>query len=213
MNNLPDPEQYDLLERLREIGVTVTNIGGFCPVQAEGEILHESGKRVSFYFRARGENWSIEIGRKGREMAEDAWGHREPWPGKKYEAGYMSKSQALALIERGIEFWRKAGAPLNPGHDAGNLLAILGRNYDQIKRLGFNRWVEGAGNSERDLFVSLHDLGTVREEKIGARLRTEISIVTRAQMERQQPPQDNTITAFFTDQGEQTIKNILDMQR
>jgi hypothetical protein len=66
-------------------------IGGNCPVQAEGAIGDEA-----FYFRARGENWSIGVG--GDPVGSPRWyleRHYGDWP----SAGWMSEDEARAFIQ------------------------------------------------------------------------------------------------------------------
>lgn len=70
--------------------VTIRNLYGFCPVQAEGTIDGEE-----FYFRARGEKWSIVVG--GDLMDNPEFRYEEPygvWP----EAGWMELEKARELI-------------------------------------------------------------------------------------------------------------------
>lgn len=98
--------------------IVIDRLGGLCPVQAEGTI-----DGVPFYFRSRGEHWSIEIGEGntakvvealtggGEATREDVearpvWRYEEPygqWP----EAGYLDAEQARAFIQKGAEIWRR----------------------------------------------------------------------------------------------------------
>lgn len=68
-------------------------IGGNCPVQAEGTI---SGQ--SFYFRARGEHWSMGIG--GDPVGDPDWHLQERWGDSKYAAGWMPEDEARKIIEQ-----------------------------------------------------------------------------------------------------------------
>jgi hypothetical protein len=74
-------------------------IGGNCPVQAEGRI----GGKTRFYFRARGDSWSMSIG--GRDVVGmPAWYYAEPygtWP----DAGYMPEDEARAFIDKAIAMY------------------------------------------------------------------------------------------------------------
>jgi hypothetical protein len=86
-------------------GIVIEEIGGMCPVQAEGTI---DGKL--FYFRARGDSWSIGIGRE--PLFDPEWEYAEDygvWP----EAGYMEADEAKAFIEKAVALYRadKGGAP------------------------------------------------------------------------------------------------------
>ncbi len=93
--------------------VALDFLGGNCPVQAEGTIL---GKR--FYFRARGEHWSIEIHptAKGEYtdwpstqivngLASGTWYYDEPygtWP----DAGWMPQKDAVECINRAAKMYQ-----------------------------------------------------------------------------------------------------------
>ena len=76
-------------------------LGGNCPVQAEGTI---DGR--PFYFRSRGEHWSMSIG--GDDVVYDPEWHYEeeygPWP----DAGWISDDQAMAFIEKAAGLYRAA---------------------------------------------------------------------------------------------------------
>lgn len=95
------------LERLRELGVNIEQAGGNCPVQIEG---HVKGK--PFYFRARGDHWSLGIG--GDPVMRPAWGIDRPygeWP----EAGWMPLHEAYDFLIEGVEAWRaQRKAPRGP---------------------------------------------------------------------------------------------------
>lgn len=93
----------DKLEALAdaELPVSITGIGGNCPVQAEGTI-----DGAPFYFRARGEHWSIEIG-GGFVLEDTAKGIpgegfylEEEWGDGPFSAGWMPEEEAKALIYR-----------------------------------------------------------------------------------------------------------------
>lgn len=75
-------------------------IGGNCPVQAEGMI---AGKE--FYFRARGQKWSIGIG--GDTVMEPEWYYSEPYGDGPYDAGWMIEEDARGFIERAAERYIK----------------------------------------------------------------------------------------------------------
>lgn len=78
------------------MAVTINLIGGNCPVQAEGTIDGEP-----FYFRARGERWSIGIG--GDVVADPDWYYEEPYPGEKFAAGWMTDDEARKFISEAAE--------------------------------------------------------------------------------------------------------------
>lgn len=71
--------------------VQIDQIGGNCPVQAEGTIDGEP-----FYFRARGNRWSIGIG--GDTVSAPSWFYQEPYGKEPFLAGWMSPGQARAFI-------------------------------------------------------------------------------------------------------------------
>lgn len=74
------------------MNVVIDYIGGNCPVQARGTI---EGK--PFYFRSRGDCWSLGIG--GDPVACPEWEHEEDygvWP----DAGWITRDQAKAFIDK-----------------------------------------------------------------------------------------------------------------
>lgn len=67
-------------------------IGGNCPVQAEGTV---NGK--PFYFRARGESWSMSIG--GEDVVgRPEWFHEEGYGETQFAAGWMTIDEAKNFI-------------------------------------------------------------------------------------------------------------------
>ena len=70
--------------------ILIDYMGGNCPVQAEGTI---DGK--PFYFRARGDNWSLGIG--GDPVGTPEWEHAQ-WFGAWPDAGWMSEEEAMQLL-------------------------------------------------------------------------------------------------------------------
>lgn len=78
--------------------VKIEWIGGNCPVQAEGTI---NGK--PFYFRARGNHWSLDIGsgEDGKHPLETTvWDYVEPYGDEPYVAGWMSEDEARGFIDK-----------------------------------------------------------------------------------------------------------------
>lgn len=74
--------------------IEITMIGGNCPVQAEGTIDDEP-----FYFRARGQGWSLSVG--GDDvMMDPKWHHSEQYGDGPFDAGWMPEDEALAFIEQ-----------------------------------------------------------------------------------------------------------------
>lgn len=93
---------------MRDAGVVIEDIGGNCPVQAEGTI---DGK--PFYFRARGSHWSLSIG--GEDVVgEPEWRHEEPYGDGPFDAGWMDVDEARAFIAKGVGLYRKALAEPGP---------------------------------------------------------------------------------------------------
>lgn len=88
-------------------GVLIDWLGGNCPVQAEGSI---DGRR--FYFRARGEHWSIAVHPTATDEYEhwprDAaeWRHEEEWGDGPYAAGWMPEDVAREMIAKGAGLYR-----------------------------------------------------------------------------------------------------------
>lgn len=79
--------------------LVIDEIGGNCPVQAEGTI-----HGAPFYFRARGNHWSLSIG--GDDIIGDPdWFHEEPWGDGPYAAGWMTEAEARACIEKGAKLY------------------------------------------------------------------------------------------------------------
>lgn len=76
--------------------VHIEMIGGNCPVQAEGTI---AGKE--FYFRARGERWSIGIG--GDTVGDPDWYYEEEYPGGQFAAGWMTEAEARTFIDQAAD--------------------------------------------------------------------------------------------------------------
>lgn len=88
------------------IEVLIEEIGGYCPVQAEGTI---DGER--FYFRARGSRWSIGIG--GEPVGEPKWDYEEPY-GSDFEAGWMDLEEAKSFILKSARMWKEAQLLADP---------------------------------------------------------------------------------------------------
>lgn len=93
-------------ERLQELHINIRNAGGVCPVQIEGHI-----KGKPFYFRARGEHWSIGIGVE--PIGSPQW-YRKEYYGEFPEAGWMPMHEAYDFLIDSAKRWiaerRKRGA-------------------------------------------------------------------------------------------------------
>ena len=81
--------------------VDIQVIGGNCPVQAEGVIDNQE-----FYFRARGEHWSIGIGGSDVVGRPD-WFMQARWGKEKFDAGWMPEEEATRLINEAAEAYVK----------------------------------------------------------------------------------------------------------
>lgn len=79
--------------------VEIQTLGGNCPVQAEGRI-----DGYGFYFRARGDQWSLEIytGPEGPWEYEEDYG---VWPA----AGWMEKEEAEEFIYKAAKLFHDKG--------------------------------------------------------------------------------------------------------
>ena len=80
--------------------LNITMIGGNCPVQAEGDI---DGK--PFYFRARGQHWSMSIGGPD-PVSEPEGNHVETYGDGPFDAGWMSEDEARRCIDMAAAAWR-----------------------------------------------------------------------------------------------------------
>ena len=82
--------------------IEISWIGGNCPVQAEGTI---NGKE--FYFRARGDSWSLRIG--GSDVVGNPdWYYEEDYippdgGDPTFAAGWMTETEARAFLVRAAQ--------------------------------------------------------------------------------------------------------------
>ena len=84
---------------MSEPDIKIDTIYGNCPVQAEGAIDGEP-----FYFRARGEHWSMSIG--GDDVVgEPDWYYDEDYGRGPFVAGWMSVEEAKLFIEQAARQW------------------------------------------------------------------------------------------------------------
>jgi hypothetical protein len=81
------------------MAIRIDYIGGNCPVQAEGRI---NGHK--FYFRARGEHWSIGVG--GDPIMNPAWSYEEPYGDEPFAAGWMTEDEARTFIDKAVGLFR-----------------------------------------------------------------------------------------------------------
>lgn len=106
--------------------VTVESHGGFVPVQTFGTIARPvpfdpDGR--SWYFRARGERWSLTIGQSdgGDYVSADGADldiHGPADDPQPYRAGYMDDTEALRHIAGGLTLWAAGirGVAMHPDH-------------------------------------------------------------------------------------------------
>lgn len=87
--------------------IVIEMIGGNCPVQAEGTVAG-----VEFYFRARGNRWSMGIGGADVVGAPD-WHYEEPYGGEPFAAGWMSTDDALAFIDKAAQLYLSRDAAID----------------------------------------------------------------------------------------------------
>lgn len=83
------------MRRVQDPAIRINSIGGNCPVQAEGEV---DGK--PFYFRARGDEWSMGIG--GDPVSDPDWECFESYGDGPYDAGWMPQHEALGFIAKAV---------------------------------------------------------------------------------------------------------------
>ncbi len=82
--------------------IEIAWLGGNCPVQAEGRI---NGKE--FYFRARGNSWSLRIGGSDVVM-EPEWAYEEDYGDCPFAAGWMTETEARGFIAQAARKYANA---------------------------------------------------------------------------------------------------------
>jgi hypothetical protein len=82
-------------------GFSIDWMDGNCPVQAEGRV---DGK--PFYFRARGQQWSIEVYPGPGDLRAE-WRYEEPWGEAPYDAGWMPQDTAREMIATAVAIYRQ----------------------------------------------------------------------------------------------------------
>ena len=82
---------------LNKLNIKIETIGGNCPVQSQGTILG-----TEFYFRARGQAYSLAIGEDPVVIPEyrKGWYVKKSWGKHEFDAGYMPVNLALLLIAK-----------------------------------------------------------------------------------------------------------------
>lgn len=96
--------------QLAKDGILVEWLSGLCPVQSQGWI----DEKYAYYFRARHDEWTINITKKEAFDLDDAiiirpnpdvWEYGEGY-GEDPEAGYMPNLEALGFIEQSVKQFR-----------------------------------------------------------------------------------------------------------
>jgi hypothetical protein len=132
----------DRLETLSSF--VLTELAGFCPVQAEGFVDGEY-----FYFRARGSHWRFELGGNESGTKGAKWWHEEYWPDETgVEAGYLSDEDAIRCIIGAVTRFRT--------EDRGR----FERGHPDYERTTLEGWSIGAislSRVTRRLGISGHD--------------------------------------------------------
>lgn len=95
----------DPIRRLLMLGATITQAGGNCPVQIEGEV---DGNW--FHFRARGEHWQFEVAANESEWLADNLLFRieKQYGSEPYSAGWMPLHEAFGFVAEAIAAFREA---------------------------------------------------------------------------------------------------------
>ena len=86
--------------------VHITMIGGNCPVQVEGTIRsrRRGAQKWAFYFRARGNRWSFQVG--DDPISAPDWEYEEEYkPDEPYAAGWMTEQEARAFLMQAANQW------------------------------------------------------------------------------------------------------------
>lgn len=92
---------YRLNLRLDIMGLKIDYLGGNCPVQSEGRF-----DSYEYYFRARGEHWSLELTDPTTLNNVMTLRVRYERPGK-YAAGWMTSQEAFLIIVSQYFKWKR----------------------------------------------------------------------------------------------------------
>lgn len=101
--------------------VQLDSWGGNCPVQGYGTITVDGGGQHDRYFRARGESWSVTVGRGVESYVSDEDAElvveglsRDQRP---FQAGYMSEAEGREHLTLALTCWAegKRGLFVLPG--------------------------------------------------------------------------------------------------
>lgn len=109
---------------------TITYEGGSCPVQIEGFV---DGK--PYYFRARGQFWTLGIG--GDPVVSPEWQSGAHYSDEPYAAGYMSLSEARGFLVESLKRYL-AGEPQDMSeHDEAQDIAnalFMEEHFESLER-------------------------------------------------------------------------------
>jgi hypothetical protein len=110
MDSIYSADEQKKMDSLAKDGVLVEWLSGLCPVQSQGWI----DEKHAYYFRARHDEWSINITKNEANDLDDAiiirpnpdvWEYTEKY-GEDPEAGYMPFIEVLAFIESSVNKFR-----------------------------------------------------------------------------------------------------------
>ncbi len=86
--------------------IKIEMIGGYCPYQINGTICG-----IPFYFRSRGQRWSLSIDRKDPlALPEPEWFYRKDYPGEPGSAGWIDDAEARRFFDEAVSAWRETPA-------------------------------------------------------------------------------------------------------
>lgn len=92
-------------------GISVMTYGGYCPVQAEGLVDF-----LPFYFRSRGEHWSVEIClnqecpidySRWTNREKNVWKIRTRYSDEPYKAGAISPQEFVTFLNQAVSKFRE----------------------------------------------------------------------------------------------------------
>jgi hypothetical protein len=81
-----------------KVKYTIDYIGGNCPIQLEGQVGSKK-----FYFRARGNRWSVSIGED--PIPQPDWVYLEQYGEEKFAAGWMSEEEAIVFLKKALQLY------------------------------------------------------------------------------------------------------------
>jgi hypothetical protein len=104
----------DALVAFADLGGTIDQLGGNCPVQAEGAIDEQR-----FYFRARGSSWQFHVAATEADLFKSDlfYLEREYAPEQSYAAGWMPEHEAVGFMCEAVRVYR-ADRDLRDAHGA-----------------------------------------------------------------------------------------------